>query len=106
MFETLLGDEVAQQDQRAGRNRANQLEQYNRIYKEDPHLGDHAAAHEPHNLETGLKQKTSAGHSLFLAAVWTCARFRQVRKHTLSLAFPIKPTLTCYNHLSDTIQSS
>lgn len=69
MFETLVGDEVAQHEQPTGRNKANQPEQYNGIYKEDPHLGNHTAAHELHNLATGLKQKTSTGHSLFLAAV-------------------------------------
>lgn len=77
-FETLLRDEATQQDQTAGRNQAKQPEQYNRTFKEDPHLADHAA-HEQHNLATGPKQKNSKGESLFLAAVWIC--FRQVWKH-------------------------
>lgn len=78
--ETVLRDEATQQDQPAGGIRAKKPEQYNRIFKEDSRLADHAAQ-EQHNLATGPKQKTSEGESLFLAAVWTCTCFRQAWKH-------------------------
>lgn len=43
MFETLLGDAAAQQDQPAVGNRAKQPQQCNGIFKEDPYLADRAA---------------------------------------------------------------
>lgn len=68
MFETLLGDEAAQQYQPAVGNRAKQPQQCNGIFKEDPYLADRAAR-EQHNLATGPKQKTSEAESLFLACM-------------------------------------